>query len=294
MPKIKENSIFFKAFSLLPSSLSEEIFSLAEGRENGIFDLCEIFVRREGKNEVNFSGERIELKGKITKNDVDFMVKGLTQNSLYAHRDSIGQGYISLPHGVRVGLCGRAKYDGERLIGITDLSSFLFRFPSRGCDFGDELLSVFSSLPCRGMLIYSPPGMGKTTALSFLARSLGQKSPPPRIALIDTRCEFDGTSFVGTSVDHLQGYSRPLGIEIATRTLSSDIIMIDELSGGDFSEIKALLHSGVIFIATCHASSFEDLLLSKRSAELIKLAVFDLFVGISRVGKKYTLKVKRI
>ena len=294
MPKTEINPMFFKTFSLIPKGIMNEIFSLLEMRKNSSAEICEIFVRREGKNEVNLSGERVELKARVGSEEIDLMIKNLIGGALYAHRDSIGQGYVSLPGGVRVGLSGRARYDGDSLVGVFEFCSFLFRFPTGRCAFGDELMTLFTSKARRGMLIYSPPGVGKTTALRHLAKSLGKKSPSPRIAFVDERCETDPSDFKGTSVDLLRGYKRRCGIEIATRTLSSDIIMIDELGANGAEEIKPLLNSGVTLVATCHASSLDDILRSPDRRGLVDMAVFDVFVGISRVLDKYTLKVDRI
>ena len=66
--------------------------------------------------------------------------------------------------------------------------------------------------------------------------------------------------FENNLVDVLRGYPRAKGIEIATRTLSPEVIFCDEI--GSAEEAKAILsaqNSGVPLIATAHADSRETL-----------------------------------
>ena len=74
--------------------------------------------------------ESIRLYGRVDREETDQLLSRLTAGALYAFRDSIASGYLSLEGGVRVGLCGSAAYDGQDLVGISDMRSLLFRIPS--------------------------------------------------------------------------------------------------------------------------------------------------------------------
>ena len=78
---------------------------------------------------------------------------------------------------------------------------------------------------------------------------------------------------------------RGLGIEIATRTLSSEVIVCDEI--GDYVEAMALVSShncGVPLIASAHAGSVEELLRRTGIMLLHEADLFGAYVGIKRDG----------
>ena len=233
------------------------------------------------------------MKSKVSREEMEGLVKRLTDGALYAHRDSIASGYICLEGGLRVGVCGHARYDGERLVGVGDISSLIFRIPGGECAFGDEIYSAYLSGVRSGMLIYSPPGVGKTTALRHLAKAIGGRGQL-RVAVVDERLEFCESDYSGCDVDILRGYKRRQGIEIATRTMSPDVIIIDEIGGDDAASIIDVLRCGIPIIATAHASSFEEIKAKRSIAPLISIGAFDLFVGIKREGGGYRLRVDRL
>ena len=102
--------------------------------------------------------------------------------------------------------------------------------------------------------------------------------------MVDTRGEL--TFSVGGGdlcVDVLSGYPRALGIEIATRTLSAEVIVCDEI--GDYTEAMALVSShncGVPLIASAHAGSVDELLRRTGIMLLHEANLFGAYVGIRR------------
>ena len=86
----------------------------------------------------------------------------------------------------------------------------------------------------------------------------------------------------GALVDFLSGYPREKGIEIATRTLSPEIVVCDEISTrSDADAIMRASSAGVSVIATCHGPSLSEIKRSPAAGELIAAGAFDLFVGLS-------------
>jgi stage III sporulation protein SpoIIIAA len=86
-------------------------------------------------------------------------------------------------------------------------------------------------------------------------------------------------------IDVLSGYPRGLGIEIATRALSAEVIVCDEI--GDYVEAMALVSShncGVPLIASAHAGSVEELLRRTGIMLLHEADIFGAYVGIKRDG----------
>ncbi|MBE6532277.1 MAG: AAA family ATPase [Ruminococcaceae bacterium] len=293
MLKTKRESRIDEILFYLPSGLGEEIRRLARTRRGGAADIREIRIRAHSRSSVSFSDECITLFSTVDKGQMLGIVEKLIDGALYAHRDSIASGYVSIGGGVRVGICGQARYEGERLVGVGNISSLLFRIPSGECAFADELYSAYVDGTVRGMLIYSPPGLGKTTALRSLAGSLGTGKEARRVAVIDERCEFDESDYPFAEVDILKGYKRSEGIEIATRTMSPEVIMIDEIGEGDAEPISRVLRCGIPIIATAHAGSLEELRARVALLPLFSLGAFDCFVGISREGGEYRLQIDR-
>ena len=123
-----------------------------------------------------------------------------------------------------------------------------------------------------------------------------------RVALIDSRgelgciCDSGGSlgdtcgsraasSSVpfGALIDRYDGYSKADGIAQATRVLSPELIVCDEIGGEE--EVRAILetqNTGVPLLASAHAPSYEALLRRPHIRELIENAVFSECVGVCR------------
>ena len=268
--------------SALPYRLLEEIRSKTE-----LDKIEEIRLRRGRRASLTLPGKNLILNTVLDGAELDGTLTGMCSGSLYAYSDTINKGYVSLPDGVRVGVCGRANCEGERMIGVHEISSLVIRIPHRARRLGDvvcRLLHEFGRE--RGVLVYSPPGVGKTTLLRGVISLLSSGDQPLRTAVVDSRGEL--TFSVGGSdlcVDVLSGYPRALGIEIATRTLSAEVIVCDEI--GDYTEAMALVSShncGVPLIASAHAGSVEELLRRTGIMLLHEANLFGAYVGIRRAA----------
>ena len=290
MLKTKSSEKLERTLSYFPTGLAEEIRRIMRQRKD---EIREIRIRTFARSTVICGDESLTLFSHVDKSSVDALVERLLDGALYAHRDSIASGYISIDGGIRVGICGHARYDGERLVGVSEISSLLFRIPPSECAFSDALHRIYLDNAHQGMLIYSPPGVGKTTAIRSLALSLGSGRNAKRVAVIDERCELDEADYKGAEVDILKGYKRTEGIEIATRTMSPEVIMIDELGEGDAEPISRVVRCGIPIVATAHAGSLGELRSRPTLAPLLSLGAFDLYVGISRENGEYLLTADR-
>ena len=90
---------------VLPSSLSREIRSVAGDRVGGLSSVSEIRVRSGGICSLVFSEGQLPLQTRVGEGELYSILSRLTDSSLYAYRDTITHGFISMPRGVRVGVC---------------------------------------------------------------------------------------------------------------------------------------------------------------------------------------------
>ena len=272
-----------EALSHLPRNLSLEILRLGDGEE-----IREIRLRGRGRSSL-VTGRGVLPLSISCAPYIAEVFASICRGAPYAYRDTVERGYVPLPSGVRVGVAGRARYDGGRLVGIGEVDSLVFRIPTGKCDFS-RAISLICRNPQGGVLIFSSPGGGKTTALRVLAASLSLRF---RVVIVDEREEIYTDELSGREIDVLSGYRRAFGISLATRCLSPEVILTDEIAPEDSSDILAAANAGVPIIATAHASSREELLQREDIRRLVAGGVFQRTVGIYKVGGKFTCKEER-
>lgn len=273
-------------FKILPPAICSSISALAG---SGI-EIEEIRLRRGQLCTLTSGGENIPLEIGASAEDMRRIFEDVCGGSVYAHADSIRKGYVTLEGGIRVGVVGRAATEDGRVTGVYDISALCFRLPRRILRVGEPVCELLRELDgTGGVLVFSPPGHGKTTLLrSVIAKMAGGESPL-RVVVIDTREElcsfFSGESLC---VDVLTGYPRPLGIEIAAKSMNAQLVVCDEI--GEMDEARAIIaaqNCGVPLLATAHASDVSGLLQRSAIRELHRACVFGAYVGIRRVyGKR--------
>ncbi len=189
----------------------------------------------------------------------------ICRGAVYQFESQMENGYIPLPGGHRVGICGTFVINGEGKPRIRDISAMNFRICRDIKGIADHL---FPKLLCEGRfcstLIVSEPCGGKTTLLTDLVRVLSDKGI--RSAVVDERGEIASVfrripqKKLGPLADVLDGYPKPYGMMIALRTLSPQVLVCDEI-GSDAETEKMLeaMNAGVPFLATAHARDEEEL-----------------------------------
>lgn len=279
--------------NFIPNRVRDEIVRLSD-LYGGTDAVSELRLRTASRGVITVGGKRLPLASEISQAELAEVLTRMCRGSLYAYRDKIAEGYITLPGGVRVGICGRARYDGGALVGISDISSLIFRIPTSDFFDTEALVSLFQGSRS-GMLIYSPPGGGKTTALRSLASLIGRGWYGEDVVIIDERREFLPEDYIGCSVDILRGYKRAHGVEIALRTLSPTVMIIDEIGREqECLALLGLLNSGVRLIATAHADSLEGLKRRSSVLSLLNGQIFDTCVGIKLENGRRSLVFERL
>ncbi len=225
----------------------------------------------------------------------------ICEYSIHSHADDIRKGFITINGGHRVGICGSAVMQNDKISTVVDITSLNIRIARQVVGVGDRFLQqVFDTGLCSALII-GEPSSGKTTLLRDVARLLGsgKLSECKSVSVIDQRGEiaavFSGRiqNDLGIRSDVLDGYPKPQGIEIATRTLSPDVIVCDEL--GDMQEINSVAgaaNCGVKIIASAHAKNIDELLSRDAVKQLIKLGVFDKLVMLE--GKENPSEIRQV
>ena len=258
---------------------------LAIEKLNGYGRIEEIRLKSGRYSCVVMGGKNIMLDIMLTSSEITEILRVMCGGSLYAYSDTINQGYISIGDGIRVGIGGRATCEGERIVGVYDIDLLCIRIPHKTYRVGEEIYRILKGMDgCRGVLIYSPPGVGKTTLLRGVASVCARPPFPMRVVVIDTRGELSfSLDSKNLCIDVLSGYPKRLGIEIATRTLNPELIICDEI--GDVDEARALMSAhncGVPLIASAHAGDIEQLMQRTGIRMLHRAGMFGAYVKIGR------------
>lgn len=274
---------------LLPFRLADEL-RRGEGGVYRISKIEEIHLRCGKYASLTCGGDNISLRYCATPEELSALMERACEGSLYAHLDTIRQGFVSY-RGVRIGICGRAALEGGRICGVRDIASAVIRIPHptpRGV--GAELAGLLRDGGlCSGALIYAPPGVGKTTVLRGVAASLASGASPLRVAVIDSRFELaTGLDGAGLLVDILSGYPKSEGILCAARTLAAQVIVCDEIGGGEDAEAIMSVHNcGVPMLAATHAATPSELLSRPGIARLHAHHSFSWYIGLSRAPGEF-------
>ena len=219
---------------------------------------------------------------RCTERDVEYTVNRLCSGSLYRHTDTLKRGYIVTPEGIRAGIYGEAVYDGTKLVSVDGFCGINLRIPHRIRGTGETLCArLFGNGLC-SVLIFSPPGVGKTTFIREAAIILSQKY---RIAVIDEKGEIfpEGASDECGMCDVLKGYTKPDGMEIAVRALAPEMIICDEIGmTDDIPAILSVQNSGVPLAATAHGDSIEAILEKPNIRRLCESGVFERYIRLLR------------
>lgn len=232
----------------------------------------EIRLRLNKYIHIYYDDEKI-IKYKVTKNDINEIFSRLCQYSPYAYLEDIKRGFLTMENGCRVGICGKTVDDYN----MKDITSLNIRVAKqfKGCS--DSIINKIKG----NLIIASPPACGKTTILRDIIRSLSNSGK--NIGVVDERGEIYGNCFdLGERTDVLLACAKPRGMEMLLRTMSPDIIAVDELGGNE--DIKAafdIIHCGVGLIATIHSSTVDEV--KYRLKELY--SEFDTKIFLKGVGQ---------
>lgn len=225
----------------------------------------EIRIRAGQRVSLLYGDEEVMLERVAGREEIGEIVSSIASHSIASYMDDIRQGFFTAETGVRVGLGGKAVCENGAIRQIRDFTSINIRMPREMKGICRQLLPyLLEDGKMVHTLIVSAPQNGKTTLLRDLVRAIstGDGLSPMKCTVVDERSEITGgyAFDLGERCDVLMGCPKSLGISIALRTLSPQVIATDEI--GDDRELEAIneaVNSGVIVLATAHGDSMERL-----------------------------------
>ncbi len=264
----------------LPGDLCDELLTFLN--KNNIYTVNEIRIKAYSYISLIINQKNIITDILVNRDTLDKVVLSLCDGSIYAHLHTMRDGYISVGKGIRAGICGKAAVSNGQIDGIYDISSINLRIPQRINHAADPIFNYLKerSFFCSAIL-YSPPGAGKTTILRDLTSQLSREQV--RCAVIDTREEITPFLDENLTADVFLAYPKDTAIDMATKSMTPQIIICDEITSIKETEaIKYTVNSGVSFIATTHASTFEEFKSKEVLKPLLMCNTFDVAIGIRR------------
>lgn len=224
----------------------------------------------------------------ISDTELKHIISEVCGYSVYSHQSDIINGFVTFGNGNRVGFCGTAVTDYEKVISVNNVVSLNIRIARENDCLGRKIASrLYNGAVPKGLIVAGAPCSGKTTVLKSLARILSSEYAYRfrKCVVIDERFEMINLS--GINCDILSGYNKETGIIHAVRTLSPEIIICDEiLSEKEAEKIKNGFDSGVSFIVSVHVSDKNDLMRRSVTRMLIESGCFDVIaiLGVTQYG----------
>lgn len=229
----------------------------------------------------------------IDRQCLNEMLNYITGYSIYAMDEEIKQGYITFSGGHRIGITGHATY--ESLCGSNDLQiknivdigglNIRIAHERKGC--AEQIVSyIRKGCSIYNTLFFAAPGVGKTTYLRDAIRILGNDM---KISVIDERSEIaaclggKSQNDLGKRTDVLDACPKEIGMKMVLRTMSPDIIAVDEIGKAEeFALLEQMRCSGVKVLGTMHAGDLDELFRNSMIRQEIKKGTIERFVQLHR------------
>ena len=268
-----------------PNKIYQIFFNLFQENSKIAEELQEIRMRAERPIILKLRERDLILQYNITQTEILQIVERLCENSIYAYKNQICEGFITVKGGHRIGLTGSCVIENGKIINVKHISSLNFRIAREVLNCSTRVLREVIDIENKSIyntILVAPPGKGKTTMLRDIIRRLSNgideiNFKGKTCGVVDERGEIAAMykgipqNDVGIRTDIIENVEKNQGIHMLIRTMAPEIIACDEIgSKEDVEAIHYALYSGVKGIFTMHGKNIEDIKNNKQIYELIE------------------------
>lgn len=292
-----------EALSVLPRQLRLTLLSQSRERQNK-WEEIRLRAGRGLFTADSAGGETLICSGAqpvpVTEETLRMTLELATHASMQGLTEKLAAGFLPLPGGHRLGICGTASMREGKVLSFRHFSSLNIRIACPVPGVGRELLpKLIEEGRFQSTLILAPPGEGKTTLLRDMIRLLGERGI--RTGLVDERGEVAALRGgvpqldVGPLADVMDGCSKEEGLVLLLRTMAPQVLAADEITRTE--DALALCHGancGAQVLATAHGSSLEELRRREVYRTLLEQRIFRFLVTISREEGVRRYRVERL
>lgn len=228
---------------------------------------------------INAFGICEKRENAIKVEDVERIIVSATNGCIYNYTEQMKSGFITVGHGIRIGIAGEYVTQNGEVNTIKDITSLNIRIPHNVAGCADYIVKKLFSDGLHSTILYSKPGLGKTTMLRDIAISLS-KTQKYNVLIFDERNEISAINNkegydLGDRVDIIRCHEKKSAIVSAIRAMKPQIIITDELYGErDFQSVKYAADCGVSVIASTHICN----------REVLQNLPFEYFVHLVSIG----------
>lgn len=272
-------------YRFFPSNIYNLLKSTAIQNSKIEQELQEIRIRVNKPIILKLRKLEVVIEYEISQTEILQIVEKLCNNSIYAYKNQMCEGFITIKGGHRVGLTGSAVMDNGKIINIKYITSLNFRVAREveNCSYSilNQVVDIKNDT-INNTLIVSPPGKGKTTMLRDLIKNISNGIPKINFrgrncGVVDERGEiaamYQGIpqNNVGIRTDIIENISKAKGMKMLIRSMSPEVIACDEIgSKEDIQAIKEAMLSGVKGIFTMHGRNLNDIKANTYINELVE------------------------
>ncbi|WP_040985322.1 stage III sporulation protein AA [Oceanobacillus jeddahense] len=258
--------------------------------------LQEIRVRIHQKIEFIFDSSICWLDEPLPdKKEVIYILNQLSEYSLYRMEEELRNGFITIEGGHRVGIAGGIITADKKVKAIQPVSFFNIRIAKQKKGCADILMPYIYDGAYHHTMILGAPQSGKTTMIRDICRQIASETNTSRskkVTIVDERSEIAASirgvpqHDIGVRTDVLDACPKAEGMMMAIRTLSPDILIVDEI--GTEKDVEAIIEAsqaGVKVICTLHAGSIADLYRRLSIQKILQESIFERFLLLGQ-GRK--------
>ena len=268
-----------------PNKIYQIFFNLFQENNKIIDELQEIRMRTDRPIILRLREKDFILQYNIPQSEILQIVERLCENSIYAYKNQICEGFITVKGGHRVGLTGSCVIENGKIVNVKYISSLNFRIAREVLNCSTRVLREIIDIENKSIyntILVAPPGRGKTTILRDVIRRLSNgideiNFKGKTCGVVDERGEiaamYKGVpqNDVGIRTDIIENVTKNQGIHMLVGTMAPEIIACDEIgSSDDVEAIHYALYSGVKGIFTMHGKNIEDIKNNRQIYELIE------------------------